>query len=322
MPVSRKALASWLDEACQGSFSSVVTYLESLLGDAHRVGQDDVNAERIRFRNNASLMSATGDIHSARITAGSPDDPIIEITTSFLGLSGTVSPLPSFMAEEVIREDSDFDARAAFLDLFHHRLLSLLHRLMQSYQGTHALLSLASTARKSLTEVSGGTIGDALPTELIGLCTSRARGPWVVKTAVETMLRKAVASASVEVIPFTGTWHPMGPDARLSLGQRNHRLGDSALLGSHSRQAGRHVTIQIHGVGAVQLARLRPGNDLFQMVRFWMDRASDAPTCFTMEVHINGLEHTRLGGKKNDSRLGVAACLGSGRGQTTFRIDG
>jgi type VI secretion system protein ImpH len=94
-----------------------------------------VNEESIRFRHDPSLTFATSDVSSIKArprrageTGDGPDEPVYEITTTFLGLTGTVSPLPTYMAEEVLHEDHDRPAQREFLDVFHHRIISLFYR--------------------------------------------------------------------------------------------------------------------------------------------------------------------------------------------------
>jgi type VI secretion system protein ImpH len=108
---------------------------------AERVGGDGpVPREAIRFRHDASLSFASSDVsrivaRPRRVADGAEvaETPVYEITTTFLGLTGTVSPLPSYMVEEVLNEDADHPAQREFLDIFHHRVLSLFYRAHSKY---------------------------------------------------------------------------------------------------------------------------------------------------------------------------------------------
>lgn len=67
-------------------------------------------------------------------TAQRPSGSIrVDITTAFLGLTGSVSPLPHYIGEAVLGEDERSASRRVFLDLFHHRLLSLLYALIREH---------------------------------------------------------------------------------------------------------------------------------------------------------------------------------------------
>lgn len=56
------------------------------------------------------------------------------MTTTFLGLYGTTSPLPPFYTEDLIAQEEGEEVVRSFLDLFHHRLLSLFYRSWVKYR--------------------------------------------------------------------------------------------------------------------------------------------------------------------------------------------
>lgn len=56
------------------------------------------------------------------------------LTATCLGLYGTVSPLPAYYTEAIIAADLDDHQRREFLDVFHHRLYSLLYRIWKKYR--------------------------------------------------------------------------------------------------------------------------------------------------------------------------------------------
>src|SRR6185295_15956114 len=55
------------------------------------------------------------------------------ITSTFMGLSGAVSPLPTYMVEEVAHDDDDTPVLRNFLDIFHHRFISLIYRAVTRF---------------------------------------------------------------------------------------------------------------------------------------------------------------------------------------------
>src|SRR5262249_23771600 len=126
-----------LKAAPHSTFFHIVALLERLTPDAVRVGGDGPpSGEKIRFRHDHELNFSAGDIASARVRLLPQsaerylDEPkaVYEVTTTFLGLTGTMSPLPTYMAEEVLHEDDKRPARRDFLDIFHHRFISFFYR--------------------------------------------------------------------------------------------------------------------------------------------------------------------------------------------------
>ena len=51
-----------------------------------------------------------------------------------MGLYGPSSPLPNHYTEDVLWASADEDAARSFLDLFNHRLISLVFRAWEKYR--------------------------------------------------------------------------------------------------------------------------------------------------------------------------------------------
>jgi len=116
-------------------FVPLVRLLERLSPDAVRVGgEGPPAAEGIRFRHDRALQFHASDVVelTERDAEGGPRQ--YHVTSGFLGLSGAMSPLPAYFAEEVLHEDDEAPVRRDFLDLFHHRLLSLFYRTVVRYR--------------------------------------------------------------------------------------------------------------------------------------------------------------------------------------------
>jgi len=133
-----------LEAGRRRGFYQLMLVLERLLGARARVGGDlGVRDEGLRFHHEPSLACATADAVKVEVRRPTAEDPfavpppeVVHVTTAFFGLTGTVSPLPSYLAEEVAQEaaQADGDApRQDLLDLFHHRLLSFFHRAGAKY---------------------------------------------------------------------------------------------------------------------------------------------------------------------------------------------
>jgi type VI secretion system protein ImpH len=109
-------------------FVTLVEHLERLVVGSVPVGaRGPVADEIVRFSHDPSLVFHSSDIASMRV-----EGTRVALTTTFLGATGAVSPLASFFTEDVLHADSqDQNILAAFYDVFHHRLLSLLYRALQ-----------------------------------------------------------------------------------------------------------------------------------------------------------------------------------------------
>jgi type VI secretion system protein ImpH len=120
-------LAFICEQAKRVSFYQAVLTLERIFADAPAVGEEGpAGGERVRLRPSVSMSCPPADLESIRPLK----DHGYQITTTFLGLYGADSPLPYYYPEHIaqIAEEESGERVRAFLDIFHHRLLSLLYR--------------------------------------------------------------------------------------------------------------------------------------------------------------------------------------------------
>lgn len=90
-----------------------------------------VEEERIHFLSSASIAFPARDVISLEQT----DRSQWQLTTSFMGLHGSQSPLPGYYLDNLAWEEAQQDNHLTdFLNLFNHRLLTLLHRVWRKYR--------------------------------------------------------------------------------------------------------------------------------------------------------------------------------------------
>jgi len=117
------------------TFFQAVSLLENYCGTEKSadVGYyGPTNQEVVRFRPYASLAFASADLKN--ITLLESDGGMkFRMEVNFIGLYGTVSPLPAFYTESIIQNPEVESNRRDFLDLFHHRAISLHYRILRKY---------------------------------------------------------------------------------------------------------------------------------------------------------------------------------------------
>lgn len=241
--------AEQLEKARRAGFRALLVLVERVLGSGARVGTEAApGEERLRFRHDPALEFSASDVASVRRRElpGDPGDftarprAVLEITSAFLGLSGAVSPLPSYLAEEVAQEDPDRPRLREFLDLFHHRILSLFRR-------AQARCDYPATWRSD-----GGDAWSLRVLALLGVDVPPGAPPppgtWrllryapflaersltaeAVEAALEDGLSEALDGARVRVEQFAGAWVDIGPGERCQLGRSGSRLSQDLILG-------------------------------------------------------------------------------------------
>jgi type VI secretion system protein ImpH len=271
----RERIEEALAHAPRSGFFALVATLERLTPDAVRIGGDGPLArEALRFRHDPSMGFSAGDVVSGSLCDVSPATPlgdgreVIELMTSFLGVTGSVSPLPLYIPAEVAQDPSPHGVQRDFLDTFHHRLLSLLYRLWMRYHMGREALSDASDAWANRTlALSGFDAYDAraaLPLsrgELLRLAPLLAGNPRTAHTlelALQIVLQDDLERNEggepmrPRIEQLVGTFVAIDDAQRMRLSRNSAVLGRTAVLGGRARDRASAFAIAI---------RLRPGVD-------------------------------------------------------------
>lgn len=92
----------------------------------------DPKKESIRFRPHSGMNFPSGELHSIEIDEECDERPTT-IRTTFLGLYGVTSPLPSAYIDDIVQQREGSQAVTDFLDIFNHRLTTQFYRIWKKY---------------------------------------------------------------------------------------------------------------------------------------------------------------------------------------------
>jgi type VI secretion system protein ImpH len=283
-----------LEAARRAGFRALMLVLDRLRPGAVSAlgGSAAAQEEQVRLRQDPSLAFSVADVVDVRpvtipAEAGATGLPreAIRVTTTFLGLTGTVSPLPPYLAEEIAQEAAQQDEggrQAEFLDLFHHRALSFFHRATARHDPAAGVLSDQSDAwsRRLLA--------------LLGVDAAARRAdpgdvpPWRVLRCAAILSERAVTAAGLAACLADLLADELrGPSLSPAGGD-----GPGEGAGVPEREA---PAVEIEQFAAA--APVRPGAcvEIEQFVGSWVELAAD--------------ERTRLGVAA--SRLGGSLVLGA-----------
>lgn len=313
-------------------FFVAVSMLERLRPDAVRIGgEGPYSGESIRFRHHHDLIFQVGElggIGKAEIPRTSEQrleeaKHRFEVTTAFMGVSGAMTPLPLYIAEEVCQDDEGAAIKRDFLDMFHHRLVSLVYRLGVKFDFAreHTVDALDPWSKRML--AMAGL--DAYETwrlkhltrqqmlRLSPLLASRVRSARVMATAVTEVAAEALGDAKVEVMQFSGDWTPLDPEQRIELGVSNSELGISSVLGVQVFDRAGKATISI---GPLQdnFRRFLADGDMFPVICELVGVLSPDPIEYELELILVDRPPFILG-KKEGGRMGFDSWLSSRGGQ-------
>ena len=295
-------------------FFALVQHLERLAPSSAPVGgRGPVSAESIRFRHDINLVFHPGDVAALRFVTRRGSSLAV-LTTTFLGIVGSVSPLATFFTEDVLRSDAQDDkALRAFYDVFHHRLIALLYRaLARAVPGAEVRargddrVTLRSLAMVGLVPVSAsagvssvpGTPPRAVtPREWLGAARALGRRPRS-RDALEAALRLALPHLPSTVFDFVPRDVPLAEDQRAQLGVANVTLGRGARLGRHLLRQSGLVRVAVGPVDRASFDGLMPGGVDHARLRGAVDAVLGGLLDAEVEIEIAcGAEpRARLGG--------------------------
>ncbi|MGE0787609.1 MAG: type VI secretion system baseplate subunit TssG [Sandaracinaceae bacterium] len=315
-----------LEAAPYSTFFHIISLLERLSTRAVRVGGDGPpSAEMIRFRHSYDLAFSAGDIAHARVATFpksaegylDADRPHFRVITTFLGLTGTVSPLPLYIAEEILHEDDQNPVRRDFLDVFHHRVISLLYRAVMKFMPAREHVSHRRDAWMTRMLYLTGLDPDIQardlkvhPSTLVRLApllAGRGRGPRVLALAMrEALAKELLPDGTVNIRQFAGGWIEVDEEQRMSLGKDNCVLGIQAILGKRAYDQSGRFCVEIGPLHRHNYRRFLRDGDLLPIVQDVVALACREPLDFDVELKLapDAVPSFELSSKGTGSELG------------------
>jgi len=308
------------DEPHKFDFFQAVRLLENAHPGLPRVGTSlRLRDDPIRFAQTPSLSFAPAALAGFKPSDGNAPPTL---TQRFFGLFGANGPLPLHMTEyarERARRMPSDRALVRFLDMFHHRLLSLLYRAWAEAQPA---VSLDRPDHDPFSRWIGSLAGYGQPT-LIG----RDSVPDGARLAAVGILGRSVHGAEglerilndffrvpVRVHQWQPHWMRLPEDAHSRIGLRNApvALGQNAIVGAKVWDCQTRFRIEIGPLTLEQYERFLPGGESMRRLRDWvLNYVGHELSC---EMHLllrkEEVPPVRLGGA---GALGWTSWLGTRR---------
>ena len=293
------------------SFFQAVRLIERMRPDAARVGhQGPVAREAIRFRPALNFGFAPSDVESiAEVGEG------FEITTTFLGLYGAVSPLPNYFTEQLLEQEEESLLRE-FVDLFHHRLISLFYRAWEKYRFASGFApggrDLVSRRLLGLLAIDPDRLpaGHRVPAiRLLGLAGVLTQVPHSA-ASIRAAVAEHFEGVPVGLESFIGRWTAVPDDQRARLGAANARLGRDLTVGDRVFDRGCTFRVALGPLGLDDFLSFLPGGPRIQELREIVDLVNGDGLDYEVELSLRAEETppVRLG--VEPARLGWCSWLG------------
>ncbi|RLM21866.1 type VI secretion protein [Brenneria alni] len=228
--------------------------------------------ERIYFKATASLGFHSSDI----VGIAEDEEGRHQLEVAFLGLHGSQSPMPGYYLDELAWEYAQQEPRLGlFLDFFHHRLLTLLHRVWRKYRyhvrfqndGTDGFSRLMF----ALVGLGNDAVRESLPVNrakmlsYAGMIASPSRSPEVVAGLVA----HCFDLDSVEVMVWQERQVSICEQQQNRLDRVNITLGDNFVIGDKVDDCAGKFLLRIGNLSFSQFLKFLPNGEHFaSLVRF------------------------------------------------------
>jgi type VI secretion system protein ImpH len=257
------------------SFFKAVHLLENPALDKKPLGSTlNPSEEAVHFSVKPGLTFPPSDISNLR--QGGQKGPA-KMEVAFLGLLGPSGVLPYWyneLAMERVRE-KDF-ALTAFLDIFHHRLISLFYLAWKKYRFPENYIPGAKDhlSRYVLSLMGLGTTGligrSPLPEESLiffsGLLSRQVPSIPAIEATVGYF-----SGARAVVDQFIERVIALDPEDRTRLGSANSELGVSMVCGGYVKENQTKFRVNLGPMGYGHFARFLPSGALLARI-FWLVR--------------------------------------------------
>lgn len=317
---ARTLLPALLEEAPQINFFRFCELMELAVPDQPPLGAtDSPRNEPVRFRSRGKLGFPNREIDGVEFD---PDDASAPpaVRTTFLGLYGVDARMPSYFIDEVAQNRDGAEPLAAFLDLFHHRIVTQYYRVWRKYRYPAGFRRDASDKVSSyLLSLTGLGIGSpAIRNEVdtrtllstLGLTGQRTR----TAEGLAGVLQHAVPEATITVTEFHPVWVTVNDAEPTPLGQ-------NCLLGRGFTDRSNTVHVRITPQTRDAVLGLMPGqpihDKLMALLRYYLGYEAQAQ--LDMEVRPELMPQPALNSKQ--ASLGYTTLLPkTGTPQAPIRV--
>lgn len=280
-------------------FHQAVKLLELAFPEAHTLGAYAApDQEALRIKSRVEYSYPSSDLFSLEKPAPIlGEDFPCTMHINFLGIAGPNGPLPMPFSERLMERTRSGDtAFQDFLDLFNHRLLSILHRIRKKFwigldekmpdqtdfaSILFSLLGLGAPALRNRLAIPDR--GLLYYTGLLWKKPRSAKG-------LEVFLAHYF-NVPVKVTQFCGRWRAITPDQQTRIGGagRLNTLGESAALGTRYWDTRSLIRVQVGPLDDTAFRAFLPGGAtphkaLCDLIRFYLGKDYDFEVNLVMKA--------------------------------------
>ncbi|EJZ57836.1 type VI secretion protein [Pseudomonas fluorescens R124] len=222
-------------------------------------------AEALKLRGPLTPLFPTSQIENLREEPGQP----LILDTPMFGLGGPDGPLPYAYQEWLQQRARAKDhAPAEFLDLFQHRLLSLLYKVMRKHRIALGFVTPGASPVQAQLRALTGLLPKALqerqavPDCAVLACTALFADGRRSLAGFAAIVREQFAMP-VELSAYEGAWREIPPASRsvIKPGGRNLQLGRTAVAGKRVWDEHAGIRLTLGPLPSTQASRFLPDGE-------------------------------------------------------------
>lgn len=314
IPTLRDTLAQ---EPYVFEFDQAVKLVEALYDHVIPIGEGfAVDKEALIIKSRVFLSAPPSDIFNISLPANGNEYPTT-MHVNFFGIAGLQGPLPMPFTEVIMERLKQHDSAASdFLDIFNHRLISILHRIRKKHwvglDNRYAHETLLGRDLLSLNSMSSGfletkTVSRQDMLFYSGLYWQQPRSPVGLKQILAHYFNTKVAIQS-----HMGGWMDIDSSHWTYLGNnaksQNNVLGSTAMIGTRIWDVNQNIRVKLGPLNYQGLESfLKTGKSypkLLEMMKLYLP--AGYKFSINLMVKAKDVRATRLDGK---ARLGWTSWL-------------
>lgn len=323
---------------CEFDFFQVVWLLERYTNiDVHVGNRGPIGKESFRFRPDVSMGFPATDVRQvSHIDDQESGSFYHQIDVTFLGLYGVATPLPLHYAVDVLRSVETYNVATQvqteesaastatesgstpirdFLDIFHHRIVSLFYRSWLKYRYDRAF---GMPGRDPITDYLLWLIGcspdldeSAIGVEPVrmlryaGVLTQRPRSA----AMLEGVLQDYWEGVDARVEQCVGRWVTIGESDQCKMGFANSGLGSDLTVGEQVYDLNGSFCICLGPMDWETYLKFLPGTACYSQTRSLAAFYCTDPLAFSVELQLKAGEvpEMQLTSGTDGSRLGLTS---------------
>lgn len=273
---------------------------------------DSPAADAVRFRPHPGMGFPVSELKNVERDVCNPDAPPT-VRTTFLGLYGVDSPLPTAYLDYITQRHDGHDAVMAFLDIFNHRFITQYYRIWRKYNYP---ASFEAGAVDDISRCLLGLIGLGIPGSENHIATpvsrflallSVMRLPTRTAEGVTALVGLLAPLTKATVVPHDPQPVILPAPAGLSKNSRIS-LKTRTLLGRTGTDVNSQLLLKLYTEDAAEARGWLPGgqlhSDLLVLLRVYLGWRCQARLQLTLPVSL--LPAARLGKQRVQiSRTGI-----------------